>query len=104
MTALLADEVRRIVGEQGGLRVDVMELSETTDLFVAGMTSHASVNVMLGLEDAFDVEFPDRMLEARGVREHRGALASDRRTAGGGVSPACPDEVCPVAARRPGPR
>ncbi len=26
------------------------------------MTSHASVNVMLGLEDAFDVEFPDRML------------------------------------------
>ncbi len=26
------------------------------------MTSHASVNVMLALEDAFDLEFPDRML------------------------------------------
>jgi acyl carrier protein len=26
------------------------------------MTSHASVNVMLALEDAFDIEFPDRML------------------------------------------
>jgi acyl carrier protein len=26
------------------------------------MTSHASVNVMLALEDRFDVEFPDRML------------------------------------------
>ena len=26
------------------------------------MTSHASVNVMLALEDHFDVEFPDRML------------------------------------------
>jgi acyl carrier protein len=26
------------------------------------MTSNASVNVMLALEDAFDVEFPDRML------------------------------------------
>ena len=27
------------------------------------MTSHASVNVMLALEGAFDVEFPDHMLE-----------------------------------------
>ena len=26
------------------------------------MSSQASVNVMLGLEDAFDIEFPDRML------------------------------------------
>ena len=26
------------------------------------MTSHASVNVMLALEDRFDVEFPDPML------------------------------------------
>jgi acyl carrier protein len=26
------------------------------------MTSHASVNVMLALEGAFDVEFPERML------------------------------------------
>ena len=26
------------------------------------MTSHASVNVMLALEDEFDVEFPEAML------------------------------------------
>lgn len=26
------------------------------------MTSHASVNVMLGLEDTFGIEFPDSML------------------------------------------
>ena len=26
------------------------------------MTSHASVNVMLALEDAFDIEFPDALL------------------------------------------
>ncbi|MGH2908912.1 MAG: acyl carrier protein, partial [Solirubrobacteraceae bacterium] len=32
------------------------------DLYDAGMTSQASVNVMLALEDAFDIEFPDRML------------------------------------------
>ena len=33
------------------------------DLFRAGMSSHASVNVMLALEDAFDIEFPDSMLK-----------------------------------------
>ena len=27
------------------------------------MSSHASVNVMLALEDAFDIEFPDSMLK-----------------------------------------
>jgi len=37
-------------------------LQPEDDLFQAGMTSHASVNVMLALEDAFDVEFPDSML------------------------------------------
>ncbi len=27
------------------------------------MTSHASVNVMLAVEDAFGIEFPERMLK-----------------------------------------
>jgi len=31
------------------------------------MTSHASVNLMLGLEAAFDIEFPDAMLKARSI-------------------------------------
>ena len=26
------------------------------------MTSHAGVNVMLAIEDRFDIEFPDRLL------------------------------------------
>ena len=33
------------------------------DLYEAGMTSHASVNVMLALEGEFDIEFPDHMLK-----------------------------------------
>jgi acyl carrier protein len=32
------------------------------DLYECGLTSHACVNVMLGLEDEFDFEFPDRLL------------------------------------------
>ncbi len=37
-------------------------LDSTADLYELGLTSHASVNVMLALEDAFDVEFPDELL------------------------------------------
>jgi acyl carrier protein len=37
-------------------------MASSDDLYEAGMTSHASVNVMLGIEDAFDLEFPDEML------------------------------------------
>ena len=39
------------------------------------MTSHASVNVMLGLEAEFDVEFPDAMLK-RSVFESVSAIAA----------------------------
>lgn len=50
-------------------------LADSDDLYRAGMASHASVNVMLGLEDAFDVEFPDRML-TRGVFASVDAIAA----------------------------
>jgi acyl carrier protein len=55
--------VREIVKEHGRLAVDVDTLSDDDSLYEAGMTSHASVNVMLALEDTFDVEFPDEMLK-----------------------------------------
>ena len=55
-------EIRRVLSEHARLPVDVDTLSDDADLFASGMTSHASVNLMLALEDAFDLEFPDRML------------------------------------------
>jgi acyl carrier protein len=55
--------VREIVKEHGRLAVDIENLSDNASLYEAGMTSHASVNVMLALEDAFDIEFPDEMLK-----------------------------------------
>jgi acyl carrier protein len=59
----MTDEIRKVIKEHGRLPVDVDALDDAADLFAAGMTSHASVNLMLGLEDAFDVEFPDHMLK-----------------------------------------
>jgi acyl carrier protein len=70
----LTVEIRRVLGEHARLPVDVASLDDGADLFQAGMSSHASVNLMLALEDAFDVEFPDRMLK-RSVFESVTAIA-----------------------------
>jgi acyl carrier protein len=56
------DRVREIVAAHTRLAVDVATLADGDDLYNAGLTSHASVNLMLALEDAFDIEFPDRLL------------------------------------------
>lgn len=58
-----AARIRRILKEHGRLSGDVAALADDQDLYQAGMTSHASVNVMLALEGEFDVEFPDHMLK-----------------------------------------
>ncbi len=56
------EAIRTILADHGHLPVDVAKLRDEDDLYQAGMTSHASVNVMLALEDEFDIEFPEPML------------------------------------------
>ena len=56
------ETIRKILEEHGHFPVDVAQIRDEDDLYQAGMTSHASVNVMLALEDEFDVEFPEAML------------------------------------------
>jgi acyl carrier protein len=70
-----SEAVREIVKEHGRLAVDVETLSDGASLYEAGMTSHASVNVMLALEDTFDIEFPDEMLK-RSVFESVASISS----------------------------
>ncbi|MGD1050304.1 MAG: acyl carrier protein [Solirubrobacteraceae bacterium] len=66
--------IRTVLNERAGLPVDMDTLGDDADLFAAGMTSHASVNLMLALEEAFNLEFPDRML-TRGVFASVSAIA-----------------------------
>jgi acyl carrier protein len=58
----LRDLIRQIVADHARLSVPVETLEDTSDLFDAGMTSHASVSLMLALEEAFDLEFPESMV------------------------------------------
>ena len=65
----IADDIRAILRDYGRLAVDVASLADQSNLYEAGLTSHASVTLMLALEEHFNIEFPDRMLR-------RGAFAS----------------------------
>ncbi|HMK64093.1 MAG TPA: acyl carrier protein [Acidimicrobiales bacterium] len=58
----MESEIRSILAQHARLPVPVDTLDDDDDLYQAGMTSHASVSVMLALEDSFDVEFPERLL------------------------------------------
>ena len=64
----VVDAVRTIVSEQGRLARPIAEVTDEGDLYDAGMTSHASVNVMLAVEDHFDIEFPDAELRRETFR------------------------------------
>lgn len=54
--------IRSVLAEHGGLSANATSTSNDANLYDLGMTSHATVSVMLALEGEFDVEFPDSML------------------------------------------
>jgi acyl carrier protein len=71
----MTPEIRAVLREHGRLAEDVDALGDDADLFEAGLTSHASVNLMLALEEHFHVEFPEAML-----RRHTFATIAAIRT------------------------
>lgn len=80
--------IRSVLAKHGRLPGNVEALEYSADLYTAGLKSFASVQVMLALEEAFDIEFPERMLNRntfasieaidRSIAEltHKPALAS----------------------------
>jgi acyl carrier protein len=57
-----SDAIRKLLAEHGRLVVDASRLADDSDLYEAGLTSLSTVNLMLALEEHFNVELPDRML------------------------------------------
>jgi len=78
------ERIRKVIGVHGRLAADATRIARDDDLYRVGLTSHASVNLMLALEDEFDVEFPERMLR-RQTFESIASIA------------AAVDELCPDA-------
>jgi acyl carrier protein len=67
--------IRAILEAHARIPVSVASLSDDANLFTAGMTSLASVEVILALEERFGIEFPDHMM-------HRKTFASVSAIAG----------------------
>jgi acyl carrier protein len=59
------EDIRDILRRHARLGTDVSTISDDADLYAAGLTSHATVNLMVALEEHFGVEFPERMLRRR---------------------------------------
>lgn len=61
-TIVMQNRIRAVLASQGRMPSDALSVAGDADLYELGLTSHASVNVMLALEDEFDIEFPDDAL------------------------------------------
>jgi acyl carrier protein len=59
------ETIRELLARVGGLPVAVTELEDAADLYAAGLSSFASVQLMLAIEEAFDIEFPDSLLNRK---------------------------------------
>ena len=80
-TGTVADRVRLILQAHGRLGRESAQLADDDDLYAVGLTSLASVNVMLALEGEFNIEFPDQMLN-RSVFSSIAAIVSAVRKIG----------------------
>ncbi len=58
-------KIREILSKFGQLPVSVDTISDEADLYAVGLSSFASVQLMLGIEEAFDIEFPDNLLNRK---------------------------------------
>jgi acyl carrier protein len=75
----MGEAIREVLDKHGRMSVSANSLSDDANLYDHGLSSHASVNVMLALEDVFGEEFPDSLLRKstfQSVVDIREALVS----------------------------
>ncbi|MFQ3456589.1 acyl carrier protein [Bradyrhizobium sp. UFLA01-814] len=61
----MIDRIRALLEQQPMISLDFGTITDDTNLYDAGLTSFATVQVMLALEEEFNIEFPEAMLTRR---------------------------------------
>ena len=77
--SIITDAIREVLNSSARLAVDSGTLGDEDNLYQQGLTSHAVVNVLMGIEDRFDIELPDSLLRRdtfASVSSLRAALAA----------------------------
>jgi len=59
------DRVRSVLKQHAKLTVDAAGLADNDDLYAVGLSSFSTVQLMLALEEEFNIEIPDKMLNRR---------------------------------------
>ncbi|HEY8065805.1 MAG TPA: acyl carrier protein [Methylosinus sp.] len=59
--------IKRLIDERAYLSSPSCDLALDGDLYEAGLTPFAAIQLLLALETAFEIEFPERMLNRRSV-------------------------------------
>ncbi|MBB4577540.1 acyl carrier protein [Rhizobium lentis] len=59
------ETIRDLLAKCGALPVMTDQIADDADLYAAGLSSFASVQLMLGIEEAFNIEFPDNLLNRK---------------------------------------
>lgn len=62
------EAIRGLLANHAKLPLDAHALEADSDLFQAGLTSLTTVHLMLAIEDHFDVEFEDEMMQRNAFR------------------------------------
>ena len=65
MDGNVTDKIREVLALHGKLQHDVTGVGDGDDLYAHGLASHATVNVVMALEDELDIEIPDELLTKR---------------------------------------
>ncbi len=76
------EKVREILSQHGRLSISIDQIADDGDLYKAGLTSLATVGLMLALEEHFDVEFPDSMLSRKTFGSIESILGAVEQLAG----------------------
>jgi len=71
----MKERIQKLVKDNAGLGAGFEQIDHSTNLYRAGMTSYASVVLMIALENEFSIEFPDGML-SRSVFESIDSIAA----------------------------
>lgn len=61
----ITQDIREVLGSNEAFAGKADRLSEDDSLFDMGLDSFGSVQLMLALEERFDVEFPDSLLNRK---------------------------------------
>jgi len=80
-----APVIRQLIAEHARLPVDVSGLPEDACLYQAGLTSLSTVNLMLAIEERFDIEFPDRLLGRKTFGSIRSLSEAVQELGGGNI-------------------